>query len=94
MLRSPASKELDAGGGRDGRRALRSFADLQAGVSEGLFADAARDVGDAGRTRENPGTTVCWGGSETLHMHTRKRARARHTHTHTNTHKHTHTHTH
>jgi hypothetical protein len=49
-----ASRKQGSGcrGGRNGRRARRSFAGLQVGVSARLFADAANDAGDAGKT--------CW----------------------------------
>jgi hypothetical protein len=46
VMRSPASKDVDTGGGRNGHHVRQSFPDLQAGVS--ASADAAGDGGDTG----------------------------------------------
>ena len=71
ISRSPASKEADTGGGRNGHDARQSFADLQAAVPASLFADAAGDARHAASTCSHkhvfscsatPGTTVCLGG--------------------------------
>ncbi len=71
ISRSPASKEADTGGGRNGHDARQSFADLQAAVPVSLFADAAGDARHAASTcshkhafscRANPGSSVCVGG--------------------------------
>ena len=57
-----------------------------------MYEALSYDAGDAGRTsadkhvfscRANPGTPVCVGGGETLHMHTLE-----HTHTLAHTHAH------
>ncbi len=81
ISRSPASKEADTGGGRNGHDARQSFADLQAGVGASPFADAPGDARDAGRTcshthafscSANPGTRVCvCGGEDTTYADAR-----------------------
>ena len=79
ILRSLARKEEDTRGGTNGYHARQSSADLHAGVSASLFAEAAGDAGDAGSTslykyvfacRENSGIQYVLGGNETLRMRT------------------------